>query len=95
LIKQQLSGRPVNYGPGRICIRNTGGLWKENEELSVFVSGPHVEFYKYFQLFLGSTESFSGQPIIQGDNRKEINSCCFAIPDLIYFIPLACFLTQN
>jgi hypothetical protein len=56
---------------------------KEKEELSIFVSGPHVEFYKYFQLFLGSTESFSGQPIIQGDNRKEINSCFFAIPDFM------------
>jgi heme/copper-type cytochrome/quinol oxidase subunit 3 len=71
---------------------------EKNEKLSIFVSGPHVEFYKYFQLFLGSTESFSGQSIIQGDNRKEINSCFFCntgFHGVNYFIPLACFLTQN
>jgi hypothetical protein len=62
---------------------------EKNEKLSIFVSGPHVEFYKYFQLFLGSTESFSGQSIIQGDNRKEINSCFFfAIPDFMELIIL-------
>ncbi len=67
------------------------------KKLSIFVSGPHVEFHKYFQLFLGSTESFIGQPIIQGDNRKEINSCFFAIPGLVelFILHLTCVMFFN